>query len=383
VVALETSKLFSPLSPSELSALSRQARERSFAAGEEIFREGDRGDGLYVVRSGRVEISGSVDSGARLVFSEVGPGEVFGEMAVVENQPRSAWAVAREDTRVYFIPRDEMLALVARSPALALALLQEISRRLREFNQQYLRQVLQAERLAIVGRFARSIVHDLKNPLNIIGLTAEVAGQKRASLKARQQAAGHIRKQVERISDLINEILDFTQGAPANFVLAPVNYGAFVAQLLEELGPEAGLKSVALALANPPPSVEVFIHPKRLRRVFYNLVHNATDAMPTGGRVVFRFQVTAKEVVTELEDGGPGIAPEMAGQLFQVFATHGKAHGTGLGLFICKRILTDHGGWIAARNLPDGGAVFSFGLPRRPPEAAAAASLSGPAPATP
>jgi len=99
--------------------------------------------------------------------------------------------------------------------------------------------------------------------------------------------------------------------------------------------------------------------------------------------VVFRFQVTAKEVVTELEDGGPGIAPEMAGQLFQVFATHGKAHGTGLGLFICKRILTDHGGWIAARNLPDGGAVFSFGLPRRPPEAAAAASLSGPAPATP
>jgi signal transduction histidine kinase len=57
----------------------------------------------------------------------------------------------------------------------------------------------------------------------------------------------------------------------------------------------------------------------------------------------------------------------MAGQLFQVFATHGKAHGTGLGLSICKRIIEDHRGWIAARNKPGGGAVFSFGLPRRLP----------------
>ena len=307
-----------------------------------------------------------MDQKVRLVFSQVGPGDVFGEMAVIENKPRSACAVAKSDTAVYFIPRAEMLALVERSPALALALLREISRRLREFNQQYLREVLQAERLAIVGRFARSIVHDLKNPLNVIGLTAEMAGMERATPEMRQQAGARIRKQVERISDLISEILDFTQGSQSNFVLAPANYGAFVTQLLEELGPEAGLKSVTLELENPPPSVELFIHPKRLRRVFYNLVHNATDAMPEGGKVILRFQSTEKEVVTEIEDGGRGIAPEIAGQLFEVFATHGKAHGTGLGLSICKRIIADHHGWISARNQPGRGAVFSFGLPRRP-----------------
>jgi signal transduction histidine kinase len=54
--------------------------------------------------------------------------------------------------------------------------------------------------------------------------------------------------------------------------------------------------------------------------------------------------------------------------LFEAFATHGKAHGTGLGLSICKRIMDDHHGWIAARNDPGAGAVFSFGIPRRPPE---------------
>src|SRR5262245_65487275 len=97
-------------------------------------------------------------------------------MAVLEDKPRSASATAREDTTVYFLERAEMLKLVEKSPTLSLMLLREISHRLREFNQQYLREVLQTERLAIVGRFARSIVHDLKNPLNIIGLTAEMAG---------------------------------------------------------------------------------------------------------------------------------------------------------------------------------------------------------------
>ena len=292
MVTLEASKLFCQLSPPELGALRRVAREQTFDAGQEIFKEGDHGDGVYVVQDGLVEISGLVDHKVRLVFSQVGPGDVFGEMAVLEDKPRSACAVAREAATVYFIPRAEMLALVERSPALALALLREISHRLREFNRQYLREMLQTERLAIVGRFARSIVHDLKNPLNIIGLTAEMAGVERATPEMRQQAAGRIRKQVDRISDMINEILDFTQGSQSGFVLAPSDYGAFVKQLLEELIPEAGLKSVTLELEDAPPAVELSIHPKRLRRVFHNLVQNATDAVPEGGKVILRFQAT-------------------------------------------------------------------------------------------
>lgn len=342
-------------------------REQTYKAGQEIFKEGDKGDGVYVVKEGLVEISGLVDQKVRLVFSQVDPGDIFGEMAVIEAKPRSACAVAKADSKVYFIPRADMLTLVEHSPALALALLREISSRLREFNRHYLSEVVQSERLAVVGRFARSIVHDLKNPLNIIGLTADMAGMDRATPEFRQQASARIRKQVERISDLISEILDFTQGPQLNFVLAPADYGAFITHLLEELGPEAALKSVALELENPPPSVELFLHPKRLRRVFYNLLHNATDAMPQGGKIILRFRVTEKEVVTEVEDGGQGIAPEIADQLFHPFATHGKAHGTGLGLSICKRIVEDHQGWISAHNQPGRGAVFAFGLPRRAP----------------
>jgi signal transduction histidine kinase len=365
MVTLEACKLFCELTPVELGALRRITREQSFSTGQEIFKEGDKGDGVYVVKEGTVEISGLVGQDVRLVFSQVAPGEVFGEMAVIENKPRSAWAVARQPTTVYFIPRAEMLGLVERSPVLALALLRGISHRLREFNQQYLREVLQAERLAVVGRFARSIVHDLKNPLNIIGLTAEMAGMEKVAPEMRQQARDRIRKQVDRISELISEILDFTQGSQSDFVLAPADYGAFVQQLVKELAPEVALKSATLELEGAPPAVELLIHPKRLRRVFYNLIHNATDAMPDGGKILLRFRQTPTEVVTEIEDTGGGIAPEMSGQLFEAFATHGKAHGTGLGLSICRRIIQDHHGWITARSEPQRGAVFAFGLPVR------------------
>ncbi|HKW31260.1 MAG TPA: HAMP domain-containing sensor histidine kinase, partial [Verrucomicrobiae bacterium] len=84
-----------------------------------------------------------------------------------------------------------------------------------------------------------------------------------------------------------------------------------------------------------------------------------------GGKIFLRFQRNDEEVTTEVEDTGPGIAPEIADRLFQPFTTHGKPHGTGLGLSICKKTVEDHGGRIEARRDPGHGAIFSFTLPIR------------------
>jgi signal transduction histidine kinase len=339
-------------------------QERTLAPAQEIFKEGDAGDGVYIVKEGLVEIAVRAGVTGRHVFTQIQPGDIFGEMAVIEDKPRSAGATARDASVVYFIPRAEILSLMERSPALTLALLREISHRLREFNHHYMREVLQAERLAVVGRFARSIVHDLKNPLNIIGLTAEMATMGQEKPGSHEKAMSDIRLQVDRINDLVGEILDFTQGASPALVLPPVDYAQFVQHVLDDIHTEISLRSVSLELENPPPSVPVLLNPKRLRRVFFNLVHNATDAMGGGGRILWRFRSTPTEVITEVEDTGPGIAPEIAGHLFEAFATHGKANGTGLGLSICKKVLEDHGGWITTRTEPEHGAIFAFGLPR-------------------
>lgn len=363
MVTLETCALFRQLRPAELAALHRIAQEKKYPAGREIFREGDPGDGVYVLVEGRVEISATISQNSRSILSQAGPGEVFGEMAVLETKPRSATATAARDTTVYFIPREPLLELLGQSPAFALELLRDSSRRLREFDQRHVQEMLQAERLAVIGRFARAIVHDLKNPLNIISLTAQMSAMQTATPESRQKSVTTICAQVDRIGDLIGDILDFTQGARAETIFGHLNYGDFVRQVLEELRPEAELRYAQIEVAGPLPAIKLPLDPKRLRRVFVNLIHNATDAMPNGGKITVRFQQTAGELITEIADSGPGIAPEIADKLFQAFATFGKEHGTGLGLSICKKIVEDHHGRIWARNEPGRGAVFAIALP--------------------
>jgi len=364
MVVLETSKLFGGLSAAELQVLRNAVKVQSFKSEQTIFTEGEAGDGLYMVRSGRVRISALVNQEERRTLSHVAPGDFFGEMAVLDNEPRSATGTAEESTEVYYIPRLDILRLLESSPTLAVSLTREFSRRLREFNRRYIQEVLQAERLALVGRFARSSVHDFKNPLNVIGIAADLAGMESAAPALRQMARSRIRKQVDRLSDMINELLEFTRGSQNAVIPAQTNYGTFVRHFVEEIKPDLADNSVALECANEPPQIALLFDPTRLQHVFANLIHNATDAMPQGGKITLRFLVTDDDITTKIEDTGSGIAPEIAPRLFEAFASYGKAQGTGLGLSIAKRIVEDHRGRIQARNAPGRGAIFSFSLPR-------------------
>src|SRR4029077_19609600 len=119
-------------------------------------------------------------------------------------------------------------------------------------NQRYIQEMMQAERLEIIGRFARSIVHDLKNPLNIISLTAEVSGMEKATKETRSKAVLTIRKQVERVSEMISEILDFTQGSRADVILATLEYAPFIHQIIEEVRSEAELKATIVEAEGVP-----------------------------------------------------------------------------------------------------------------------------------
>ena len=360
-MTLETIPLFRNLNPIELQALRLITQTKLFPAGQDVFHEGSPGDGVYFVKSGLVEISAGKSD--RHVLSRLGPGEIFGEMAIIEHRPRSANASAAQAAEVFFLPRGELLPFLERSPGLAFALLQQISHRLREFNQLHLRELVQAESLAVIGRFAQGIVHDLKNPLSIISLSAEMFDMPGISPEIRAKSKARIRKQVERVSDMVSDILIFTQGARTETNLKRGDFRAFVLELIGDIRSEAEMKSVQLEMQNAPPPVNVLFDQRRLSRVFFNLAGNATDIMLNGGKIFLRFTLNENEVVTEFEDTGPGIAPEIADKLFQPFATYGKTKGTGLGLSICKKIVEDHGGEISARGEAGRGAIFSFTLP--------------------
>ncbi len=355
---------FAQLLTAELETLKRAAKQISFRAGEVIFRQGDPGDGLYVIEEGAVEISALVGGQQQRMLSRIEAGGFFGEMAVVDQEPRSATATAGPDTVVSFFPAEEMWRAFEQSPQLLLALMREFSHRMRQTDRRFVEEVIQAERLGLVGRFAQSIVHDFKNPLNMIGFAADAAAVEDASPEMRAEVKAIIRKQVDRMANMISELLEFTRGTAATVRLEPVNYLAFIHDVMREVAAESSGRNVEITCVSQPPDVTIAADATRLMRVFFNLIHNAIDMMPEGGSVMLRFATDEDSVATEIEDTGPGIAPEIATRLFEAFATHGKAHGTGLGLSICKRIIEDHGGCISARSEPGRGAIFAFTLPR-------------------
>ena len=201
--------------------------------------------------------------------------------------------------------------------------------------------------------------------VSTIGIAASVACADDSLSEDRHEASMAIQKQVDRLASMVNEMLEFTRGTTGSASLTPVNYGEFVHDVVKECERAVEEKCVDIGYGNRPPEVLVLLDPVRLPHAFLNLIGNAADAMPSGGKVTLRFLVTDSEVITEVEDTGPGIAAEILPRLFEPFATHGKPHGTGLGLSICKRIVEDHNGRIRVRNEPGKGAVFYFSLKRQ------------------
>jgi signal transduction histidine kinase len=372
-MASPTANRFAGVLIKELRALESDDHVRYFKAGEVIFSAGDPGNGFYIVESGEVRILAAVDEGEPRTLAMIGAGDFFGEMAVVDDSPRSATAIAETDAKTYFLEPEKLLQLLEDRPQLALPIVREFSVRMRAVNQKYVDEVIQAERLAVIGRFAGTIVHDFKNPLTIIGLAAELACSADTSPPMRHKAQNKIARQVERMTNMLQELIEFTKPSGMRPNLRPVDFARYMNPLADEIRQEIGDRGVKLELENPPPSLEVNMQPQRLSRLFYNLLNNAVDEMPDGGTIFLRFIPSDTELRIEVEDTGRGIAPEIAESLFLPFASHGKKHGTGLGLTICKKIVEDHGGEIwAAASKPGKGATFSFTLPlaRKNPAAA-------------
>lgn len=126
--------LFEELNPRELMELANVAVPRSFARGEVIFQEGSQGDVMYVIREGRVLIKREHSGGRTIALTEMGPGDLFGELAIFDKEARSATAECVEPTRVVALTSGDVTRVLHRNPDIAVKLLQQLSRRIRVAN---------------------------------------------------------------------------------------------------------------------------------------------------------------------------------------------------------------------------------------------------------
>lgn len=151
---LATVPLFGGLDASERQRFAEVTRERTYPKGSVILFENDPGDSLYIVRQGRVKVVLIGEDGREVILGVLGVGEHFGELSLIDQQPRSATVIAMEDASLLILHRDDFRRRVEASPAVAWALLTELSRRLRHADEQIGGLVL----LDVPGRIARLLL---------------------------------------------------------------------------------------------------------------------------------------------------------------------------------------------------------------------------------
>jgi signal transduction histidine kinase len=220
--------------------------------------------------------------------------------------------------------------------------------------------LIRQERISTIGRLSGSIVHDLRNPLAAIYGGAEMLVDADLPPAHVKRLAGNIYRASRRIQELLQDLLNVSRGksrAPEVCRLREV-----AAAACESLAATAEAQAVTIGLSIPP-DIELPLERSRMERAFLNLVANALEAMPDGGDIQISAALESGSVVVQVQDNGPGIAPEIRASLFQPFVTAGKRNGLGLGLALTRQTVLEHGGDMWVESEPGKGARFRFRLP--------------------
>jgi signal transduction histidine kinase len=219
--------------------------------------------------------------------------------------------------------------------------------------------VLHQEKMAAFGLLAAGIAHEVGNPLTSISSLVQML-QRRDQDQYSQDKLALVSDQLRRIQGTLRELVNFSR--PASKERTRVALGEILEEALNIAKYYKRTKQRVLVLEVPPELPLLYGVRDQLVQVFLNLVLNAVDATEKGGRIELRAERRADGVLVTVRDDGAGIAPENAARLFQPYFTT-KRHGTGLGLFVTRKLVADHGGTVEFASRPGEGTTFCVRLP--------------------
>jgi signal transduction histidine kinase len=235
----------------------------------------------------------------------------------------------------------------------------EQARRRREALEQQQEQLVRSDRLATVGELAAGLAHELRNPLaGIAGALHVLAGRLAPDDPSRALLAD-VQAQIVRMDKTLTDLLQHARPAQPQMVVLDIN--GLLEHSLRFL-PRGNVEVVRQFDESLPPLEG---DPHLLHQAFLNVLVNARQAMPQGGRLTLRTRLErpgGRAVQVLISDTGVGIAPEHLGRIFQPFFTT-KSQGTGLGLAIAARVIEGHGGRIEVDSAPGRGTTFTIALP--------------------
>ncbi len=226
-------------------------------------------------------------------------------------------------------------------------------------------ELLDAERLATIGRMASSVSHDLRHSLAAIVANAEFLCEGKLSGREREELYQEVRTAVNQMTDLIDSLMEFSRTRES---LRPA-YGsvkASVDRAAQAVKAHPEFHEIRMIVRENGATAGWFDH-KKLERAISNLLLNACEAVSqSDGRVDVEINQLANKVEILVSDNGRGVPHSIQKTLFEPFVSCGKENGTGLGLTVVQKIIQDHGGDVGVERTSDQGTVFKVSLPLLP-----------------
>jgi signal transduction histidine kinase len=356
--------------------------------GEVLIREGESGEALYMIWSGRVVVfKGDLESPSILGFR--GAGEIIGEMALLENRPRFATIVAIEETRMLRLSLGAFHELLKENPLIGLNIMKALSARLRASDQarsrvrssenRLIKQLdnLQTEKQHLLDLQALQqstgdlIVHDLRNPLGSVSLALKMLEMvlPEEIFQENRQLLDIAKSSTYRMLCLVDSYLDVSQieAGEADLIFSEIDLRDLIT---EEMGNILihQARSIHLQANIPNDLPHIRADREKIVRVLTNLFDNALKYTPDGGQILVAAVVKDDQVHISVEDTGPGILERDRQRIFERFVRTDNVksvrRGFGLGLAYCRLAVEAHKGSIWVEAGEGGiGSRFVFTLP--------------------
>ncbi len=228
----------------------------------------------------------------------------------------------------------------------------------------YEEEAKRSERLSALGNLAAGVAHEIRNPLNAISITAQRLKSEFVPEKEKEEYASFVKTildEIERLDSIINQFLSLAKAQKLDFV--PTDMGSFLNEVVDLVEIEAKQKNIRLTreITDLP---ETRIDPNELKKAFLNIMLNGIQAIPSRGTLGVRacLDDSQRNILIRIRDSGTGIPRENLSNIFQPYFST-KVRGTGIGLSIAYRIISDHKGKIEVESELGKGTVFTVKLP--------------------
>jgi len=226
-------------------------------------------------------------------------------------------------------------------------------------------QLQQREKLSSIGLLAAGVAHEVNTPLTGVSSYTQMLLGMLSETDPKHALLQKVRRQADRASNIVNNLLNFSRtGSATEF--NEINLNRVLDDTLQLLEPQLRRNQIQLVRAYDPDLPLVYGNAGKLQQVFTNLILNARDAIPEGGRISLftAFNEEEDAIVIEIADTGIGIAPENVAKIYDpFFTTKGVGRGTGLGLAVTYGIVQEHSGHITVESTPGKGTIFRITMP--------------------